>query len=192
MRWRSFGQGGQVSDHFVAWQASGFTDAARLEKIRTRLASFEAAFGHSSIALFDTDGRYRFSPQPDPAMAEHQRDALAAMQRRETLLIDFHQHGAAAAEPMLGMMVPMTAGAGRGSARGRRHGLPHRCGRQPVCPAQALADARFQRRDRAGPPQGGCARCAVRQSAGACRSRRCRRPATRSWRRCAHCRVSRG
>jgi PAS domain S-box-containing protein/diguanylate cyclase (GGDEF)-like protein len=107
-----FGQGGQVSDHFVAWRASGFTDTTQLEKIRTRLASFEAAFGHNGIALFDSDGRFRFSSQPDPGMGEHQRDALAAMQRRETLLIDFHPHGTAASEPMLGMMVPMTQGQG--------------------------------------------------------------------------------
>jgi diguanylate cyclase (GGDEF)-like protein/PAS domain S-box-containing protein len=107
-----FGQGGQVADHFEAWSASGFRDDSRREKIQVRLASFKSAFGHDGITLFDATGMPRFSQTDDPHMSEHQADALAAMQRRETLLVDFHQHGPVAGVQMLGMMVPLISGRG--------------------------------------------------------------------------------
>lgn len=108
-----FGQGGQISDHFVVWQASGFSDEAQLQKIRTRLGSFETSFGHSAVALFDAEGRLRFTHRADGFMVEHEKDALSAIQQDKTQLIDFHQHGTAVGKAsMLAMVVPMTQGQG--------------------------------------------------------------------------------
>jgi PAS domain S-box-containing protein/diguanylate cyclase (GGDEF)-like protein len=107
-----FGQGGQVADHFQAWSASGYQDVARLEKIRARLASFESAFGHHGITLFDVAGVPRFNETQDPFMSEHQGNALTVMRSRSSILVDFHLHGQTSKEPMLGMMVPLIAGRG--------------------------------------------------------------------------------
>ena len=102
-----FGQGGQVADHFAAWSGGGYQDSARLEKIRRRLDSFQAGFGYHSVSLFDSAGIYRYGDHLDPVMAEHKRDALAAMRSRQAVLVDFHRHGAQHRSPMLGLMTPL-------------------------------------------------------------------------------------
>ena len=105
-----FSQGGQVADHFAAWAASGYQDVARVEKIRARLDSFQTGFGYHSVSLFDTAGIYRYGDHFDAVMAEHKPDALQAMRSRQTVLVDFHQHGMGHKEPMLGMITPLVQG----------------------------------------------------------------------------------
>jgi PAS domain S-box-containing protein len=108
---RFFNQGGQVADNFAAWQADGFKDRARVERILARLDEYQAAYGHDRISLYDLNGKYRLSRLPDPIMAEHRPEAIAAIHEGKPILVDFHLHGDPA-QPMLGMMFPLISGHG--------------------------------------------------------------------------------
>ncbi len=110
-----FGQGGQVADHFAAWSDSGFKDPAQVARIQARVAGFQAAFGFHSVSLFDVSGQYRYSDHADPFMVQHEAEARLAMQRRASILIDFHRHGPGRNEMLLGMMVPLLKGQGEGA-----------------------------------------------------------------------------
>ena len=108
-----FGQRSLLVEEFEAWVAAGGQDPVRLARIQRRLASIRDDYGYRDVSLFDRQGQYRISLQPNEHLAEHRPEALGVIARDEPLLVDFHLHGPNH-EPAVGMMAPLAVGSGAG------------------------------------------------------------------------------
>ena len=107
-------QGSVIAENFAAWLASGGNDEAKAVRIRQRMEDLRKAYGYENFALFDSDGRFRLSQHADPAATEHGADARRVLALGKPVLVDVHDHGAAAG--MMAMAVPMMRGyAGTGA-----------------------------------------------------------------------------
>ena len=106
---RYFGHDSLLSDYFERWLQDGARDAGLARRMRHRIQEIAEAYGYTNISLFDAAGNIRLSLRDDPHMLEHQGEARAAMARGRSVLVDYHRHGGASDEAMLGMVAPMSA-----------------------------------------------------------------------------------